>query len=103
MKLIEIGFRYYPVRMSGAGDMPEFDGIMLINQNGQCTTTGPVLKLDKSQMRTWNKFKRPDGNMRITFQIYGKTFYVLPDYYDLAEDFFSQELSSFFDVKFPEG
>lgn len=99
-KSVSIGFRYLPVRLSG--DMPEFEGMMFVNEKGQCTTSGPVLKLDKAQMRTWHNVKAPNGYTGISFEILGKSFDVLPDYNVLAEEFFTKELNSLLDVKFPE-
>ena len=53
-------------------------------------------------MRTWHNVKAPNGYTGISFEILGKSFDVLPDYNVLAEEFFTKELNSLLDVKFPE-
>jgi hypothetical protein len=96
---ISVNFKYFPVRI--AGDMPEFEDIMTINELGQCTVTGSILQMDKVEMSSWTERKSDSGNLSIEIQIAGKYFVIQPGSLRRVDTFLSKFLPHLKNRKYP--
>jgi|LauGreDrversion4_2_1035121.scaffolds.fasta_scaffold1299496_1 hypothetical protein len=69
---IEFNFEFQSVRIQG--DMPDFKAVMVIDKFANCSSEGPVLKLEGAKLQSWNLTNAKDGSPRLNFQIAGRTF-----------------------------
>lgn len=74
---IEFQFEFYSVRVQD--DMPNFKGVMVINKYANCSSRGPILKLEDAELQSWNLTKYKDGSLNLYFVIAGRTFNVGED------------------------
>jgi len=97
---VSVGFKYYPVRLSGG--MPEFQGLMRINKAGLCTVKSLVLEMNNIKMFGWYLRENSNGNEGLEIQISGQIYNVLPESFEKAKLFLSDNLMELKDTRYPD-
>lgn len=97
---VSVGFKYYPVRLSGG--MPEFEGLMTINKVGLCTVKSLVLEMTNIKMFGWYLREQSNGNEALEIQISGQIYNILPQSFEKAKLFLSENLMELKDSKYPD-
>lgn len=87
---IKFWFKFHSVRLSE--DMSDFNALMVIDKFGKCSTKGPHLQLEGTEMQSWNLTKLKNGSPGLYFQVAGKMFDVDENDVVSVSNYFINEL-----------
>ena len=82
--------------------MPEFEGLMTINKVGLCTVKSLVLEMTNIKMFGWYLREQSNGKEALEIQISGQIYNILPQSFEKAKLFLSENLMELKDSKYPD-